>query len=35
VLVERELDQVVGSLKENLELLEKTGSNYNSAMKQK
>ncbi|CAD8174876.1 unnamed protein product [Paramecium octaurelia] len=34
VLVERQLDDVQKSLKENLELLEKNGQNYNTAMKQ-
>ncbi|CAD8086590.1 unnamed protein product [Paramecium sonneborni] len=35
VLVERQLEDVLKSLKESLELLEKTGQNYNTAMKQK
>lgn len=35
ILVERNLGEVVVSLKENIELLEKTASNYNTVMKNK
>lgn len=34
-MVERNLEEVVSSLKENLELLEKTGANYSNVMQQK